>query len=265
MAKKNSEGEPVKVTEEPCTKFRRNDCGLIEGVKYVYNGDNTVNWRAMVKPEYLVINRVYKDKLEESTGKPFNEINPLEVEDKYLLILLAGLKELAQIRGYNRVSYNVAAAGRDYVGVACEIEWIPNYETGMKPVTFSSLADASHNNTFSWASNYLAAIAENRAFVRAVRNYLSIHVVSHEEIGPTEKSNQVRSAEQDAPLNPTSPHGILEVKLKERNKTFVKLKQDWINKGNIEAETWQSISDIPINDVWTILEAIKEADSKKVK
>lgn len=260
MAKKNETPEAI---EEPCTKFTRNGCGLIDGVKYFYNEDNTVNWRAMVKPEYLVINRAYKDKLEEETGKKFNEISPSEVEDKYLLILLAGLKELAQIRGYSSVKYQVAQAGRDYVGVSCSITWIPNYETGMQPVVFSSLADASHDNTFSWASNYLAAIAENRAFVRAVRNYLSIHVVSHEEIGPSQKSNQVQDIEQETQLKPTEPHGILQIKLKGRNKTFAKLKQDWINKGNIEAEMWQSISDIPINDVWTILTAIKEADNKK--
>lgn len=250
--------------EEPCKKFKRDDCGLIEGVKYVYCDDNTVNWRAMIKPEYLVVNQQYKDKIEQATGKPIAEIQPNEVDDQKLLILLAGIKELAQIRGYSKVKYRVANAMKDYVAVCCEIEWIPNYETGMQPVIFSALADASHDNTFNWAGNYLAAIAENRAFVRCVRNYLSIHVVGKEEVGPSAGQNRsVRNSEPEPEIKPTDPHGILQIKLRERNKSFDKLKQEWIAKGNMEAEIWSSISDIPIRDVWTILEAIKEADSKK--
>lgn len=254
--------------EEPCKKFKRNDCGLIEGVAYLYHDDNTVNWRAMIKPEYLVINQQYKDKIEQATGKPIAEIQPNEVDDQKLLILLAGIKELAQIRGYSKVNYTIASATPHYVAVSCSIEWIPNYETGMQPVTFSALADASHENTFNWAGNYLAAIAENRAFVRCVRNYLSIHVAGKEEVGPAKQNgfnqnNQNQNIQEEKEFKPTEPHGILQIKLRERNKSFDKLKQDWITKGHEEAKIWQSISDIPINDVWEILTAIKEADSKK--
>lgn len=251
--------------EEPCKKFKRNDCGLIEGVQYVYCDDNTVDWRAMIKPEYLVINQQYKEKIEQATGKPIAEVQPNEVDDQKLLILLGGIKELAQIRGYSKVKYRVACAMPNYVAVCCEIEWIPNYETGMQPVIFSALADATPDNTFNWASNYLAAIAENRAFVRCVRNYLSIHVAGKEEVGPPSGSQNRpnRNPEPEPEIKPTDPHGILQIKLRERGKSFDKLKQEWIAKGNMEAEIWQNISDIPISDVWTILEAIKEADSKK--
>ena len=239
--------EENSIQEEPCHKFKRNDCGLIEGVKYVYNEDNTVNWRAMVKPEYLVVNRQYKEQL---TGKDINHI-----EDKYLLILLAGLKELAQIRGYSKVTYKALNATQDYVGVACEIEWIPNYETGMNPVVFSSLADASSDNTFDFARNYLAAIAENRAFVRCVRNYLGIHVVSHEEIGPNKKER-----EESVSTETNKPHGLLQKKLEERGKSFETLKAQYIKLGHAEAAEWNVITDIPLNDLWAILEMMKKKE-----
>ena len=51
--------------------------------------------------------------------------------------------------------------------------------------TFSAIGDASPNNTESFARFYLGPIAENRAFVRCVRNFLKINVVAQEELGST--------------------------------------------------------------------------------
>lgn len=249
MPKKENNNET-----QPCNKFKRNECGLIEGVNYVYNDDNTVNWRAMVRPEYLVINRQQKDKVEELTSKKFNDINPLDLEDKYLLILLAGIKELAKTRGYNKVNYHIATAGLDYAGVVCEIEWIPNFESGMQPIVFSSLGDASKNNTFDWAGNYLLAVAENRSFVRCVRNYLGIHIVGSDEISDKTGAAQELQTVSD----PTKPHGVLQKKLEERGTSFEKLKAQWVKLGN-EAN-WDSITDIPLKDVWTILEMMKKKE-----
>ena len=37
--------------------YKRNELGLLEGVKYEYNEDGSINWRAMVSPEHLYPNK----------------------------------------------------------------------------------------------------------------------------------------------------------------------------------------------------------------
>ena len=140
----------------PSEKLKRDENGLLTTppVAYVFNEDGSVNWRKMVKTDYLV------------------ETDVSNLEDRDLLILLGGIKELAQIRGFTNVSYNVYKATPDYFSTSCTIEWVPNYETDNKVVSFSALADAHQDNTYSFASNFLAATAEKRAFVRCVRNFL---------------------------------------------------------------------------------------------
>ena len=105
-----------------------------------------------------------------------------KLKDTELIILLGGIKELAQIRGYTDLTYEVNCPSPDYVVATCKITWIPNYETENKPVTFSAIGDASMSNTSDFARNYLAATAENRAFVRCVRSFLRINIVGGDEL-----------------------------------------------------------------------------------
>ena len=160
----------------------RNQYGLIEDqtLNYIFNDDGTINWRKMVKVEHLVPSR-----------QKTQETDVSKLQDKDLLILLGGIKELAQIRGYTSVEYKVVAASENYFATSCRITWLPNYETGGKEVVFESLADATLNNTKSFARFFLAAIAENRAFVRCVRNFLKINIVSQEELGDASKAKKV--------------------------------------------------------------------------
>ena len=155
-------------------KFQRNASGLLVSppVDYAFNEDGSVDWRKMVARHYLVPNK-----------QRTNETDVSSLEDRDLLILLGGIKELAQIRGFANVSYNVVAASQEYFATSCTIDWLPNYETDGREVSFSSLADAHIDNTYSFASNFLAATAENRAFVRCVRNFLKINIVGQEEMG----------------------------------------------------------------------------------
>ena len=149
----------------PSEKLKRDDNGLLANppVDYVFNEDGSVNWRKMVRTDYLVANKQRTQQTDVS-----------QLEDRDLLILLGGIKELAQIRGFTDVYYTVHTASQEYFSTTCTIEWIPNYETDNKVVSFSALADAHQDNTYSFASNFLAATAENRAFVRCVRNFLKI-------------------------------------------------------------------------------------------
>ena len=73
---------------EPKSKqTKRDQDGLIEGMDYVFNEGGQIDWRKMVKQEFLVANR---DRTSES--------DVTKLEDNQLLILLGGIKELAQIR-----------------------------------------------------------------------------------------------------------------------------------------------------------------------
>lgn len=230
------------ITQTPPNVFRRNLHGLLENgnINYIYNEDGTINWRKMVKTEYLVPNR-----------QKTQETDVSKLEDKDLLILLGGIKELAQIRGYSKVEYKVVAASENYFATSCRITWEPNYETGGKEIVFESLADATQNNTKSFARYFLAAIAENRAFVRCVRNFLKINIVSQEELGD---AKLIDEPQQD---NPTSPVVLLEKVMQEKSISFDKLKKKLVKEGFDNAEALQSINDIPKVKIFELIDRIK--------
>jgi len=235
--------------EAPCLNcppknIKRNSYGLLEdeSIKYIFNEDGSINWRAMVKSQYLVPNR-----------QRTQETDISKLEDKDLLILLGGIKELAQIRGYTDVSYNVVSATDSYFATSCKITWTPNYETQGQKVTFEALADASIQNTKSFARFFLAAIAENRAFVRCVRNFLKINIVSQEELGDAKLIDESPSQE-----NPTSPHALLDKIMKEKNISFDNLKSKLIKEKFENAEAVKSVLDIPKSKIFELIERIKK-------
>jgi hypothetical protein len=227
----------------PPKLITRNKYGLIEDVNinYIYNDDGTINWRKMVKTEYLVANR---------QKTQVSDVSKLE--DKDLLILLGGIKELAQIRGYTSVEYKVVSATETYFATSCRITWLPSYETNGKEIVFESLADASINNTKSFAKFFLAAIAENRAFVRCVRNFLKINIVSQEELGDVKLSEESSINE-----NPTSPYTLLDKIMRQKNINFDILKKKLIKENFENAENFNKILDIPKNKIFELIERIK--------
>jgi len=221
----------------PPKTFSRNKFGLLENppIPYVFNDDGSVNWRKMVKPEFLVPNK-----------QRTQETDISKLEDKDLLILLGGIKELAQIRGFTCVSYEVPEASSSYVIASCYINWIGNYETDGKDVSFQSLADASPDNTQSFARNYLAAIAEN-----SVRNFLRINIVGQDEIDPKKKNEMIEESQ------PTNPASVLNKVMSEVGLNFEVIKNKLIAEHDEEASGWDSISDIPKKRIFEIIERIK--------
>jgi hypothetical protein len=236
-------------------KFKRDVNGLLECIDYTFNQDNTINWRSMINKEHLVPNR---DAFKNQKDVNLKEIDISTLADNQLLILLAGIKELAQIRGYSNVSYDVIQAQPDYVAVKCTINWIPNYETGMEYVSFSALADAHLDNTKDFAKNFLMAIAENRAFIRAVRSFLKINIVGNDEIG---KTTHVDS-EVEPNISITQPVALLEKTMEEYNISFDQIKERAIQKKMEGAETWSAIKDISPLSMFTIISGIKNKNKK---
>jgi len=247
----NIQIEPIPAnttTQIPPNFINRNQYGLLENsnINYVYNEDGTINWRKMVKTEYLVPNR-----------QKTQETDVSKLEDKDLLILLGGIKELAQIRGYTTVEYKVVAATDSYFATSCRITWIPNYETDGKEIIFEALADATVNNTKSFARFFLAAIAENRAFVRCVRNFLKINIVSQEELGDAKLGLVAKEdAEKENPMNPTV---LLEKIMQDKGISFEILKKKLIKEKFDGADNLNSIKDVPKSKVFELIERIKKA------
>ena len=231
------------------TSVKRDENGLIEEPKtnYIFNESGFVDWRKMVKPEFLVSNR-----------QRTQETDVSQLDDKDLLILLGGIKELAQIRGYSSVEYDVKSPSADYVVATCKIRWIPNFETEGREVLFSAIADASPGNTHSFASDYLAAIAENRSFVRCVRNFLRINIVGQDELGAGSGSKQAQTNSTTQVVS-FDPKEHLSDLMSQRGISFEKLKAKLVKETYEKAETFNSVKDIPNIKIFELIDRIQNA------
>lgn len=232
----------------PPKTISRNEHGLIcSGVNYIYNENGFINWRKMIKPEFLVVK---KDNFERKNKQVPTSTDGLE--DKDLLILLGGLKELAQIRGFDNVDYNLTSPSQGYVAAVCKISFIPNYETEGRAVAFSAIGDAHYGNTTDLTKNYLAAIAENRAFVRCIRNFLKIPILGQDEI-PASSYEEKKS----------SSTVLLEKVMDENGITFEIIKAKLLAEKVTGAEDFKTVSDIPDFKKFELIERIKKAAEAK--
>ncbi|MAF24538.1 hypothetical protein CL634_03040 [bacterium] len=226
-------------------KIDRNKDGLINGVDYVYTEDGLIDWRKMVKSEHLVPN---KDRT--------SETDVTKLKDYQLIILLGGIKELAQIRGYTDVTYDVVSPSSDYVVATCTISWKPNYETEGEVVVFSAIGDASPNNTNSFARNFLGPIAENRAFVRCVRNFLKINIVGKEELGGADAPSTTNTSSTTADTT-IDPRSILLSVMQEKGVSFEKVKAKLLKEDYEGAEDLSSLDDVPKLKAFELIKRLK--------
>ena len=228
--------------------IKRDANGLLSDVDYVFNESGLIDWRKMIKSEYLVPN---KDRT--------NETDVTKLKDYQLIILLGGIKELAQIRGYTSITYDVVSPSSDYVAATCRISWKPNYETEGEEVVFSAIGDASPNNTSGFGQAFLAACAENRAFVRCVRNFLRINIVAQEELSGSNKAASF-TANNQSDLTPQSdPHSLLNKVMKEKGIPFDVLKKKLTDESFEGASDLEDISGISKSKVFELIERIKKA------
>lgn len=236
--------------------FKRNEYGLLTNQDHKFNEDGSVNWRAMIKPEYLYPNR---ERLEKRGKEEPEDVSDLQ--DDELLIMLGGIKELAKLRGFTDVHYEIKNVESEYVTAKCRIKWLPNYETSDKEVVFEDCASAHNGNTDSFGLNYLETMACNRAFVRCVRNFLNIHIVGADEISKQKGNYQNRSSTEQSVAGPISPVGLLEKISREKYASpnfddFKEVLRDlWIDKKytNEEVKTWKSFNDIPSREARKLL------------
>ena len=229
--------------------YQRDDNGLLKNIQYIFNKDGSIDWRKMVNDEHLFPN-----------AQAFNGAPPSSIEgipDNKLLIKLAGIKELARLRGFSDISYEVVKCELDHVAVICRMIFIPNYETDSKPIVFQDMANATLDNTHDFGQNFLETMACNRAFVRCVRNFLNIHIVGADEIG---KSDNKSASKKSGPPS-LSPQSMIATSY---DKNFEEFKSDlrklWAKDlyKNKEAAHWQDFSDLPIKEARILIKLIKE-------
>lgn len=241
-------------TSIPKFLIKRNEHGLIYngGIKYIYTPEGKIDWRKMINPKHLVPNKQAFERAKKEIPKSIEGL-----EDRELLILLAGIKELAQIRGFNSVRYFIESPSADYISMSCEINWIPNFETEGRSITFSAVGDASPFNTNSFGKNYLGPIAENRAFVRSVRNFLKINIVSQEEVAASSLSPEAETIDVSGDLlaQTMATNGV----------TWESLKKKLIEEKFDGAEELESLYKIPKYKQFELIERIKKKASAKKK
>ena len=230
-------------------KIDRDSQGLLKGVDYKFTDEGLIDWRKMLSDKWLYPN----------PSKNLSTQDVSKLKDTDLCILLGGIKELAQIRGYTNIKYDVTCPSSDYVIANCTITWDPNFETEDKEVSFSSLGDASPNNTDNFARQYLAPIAENRAFVRCVRNFLRINIVAQDELAKRFKDGNFQvSTPQQAEV--ASPTALLEKLMKEKGVDFQRVKNRLVRQKYKDADKIESIKEIPALKIFELIE-----DLNKVK
>lgn len=254
MPKTNKKEEEAQEDAVKEILFSRDHNGLLTGKSYEFTEDGLVNWRKMINFKYLVPNLS-----KFPSGTENKDLNIQDLDDSQLLILLGGIKELANIRGYSKVEYKVFNCTQNHVAVSCKITWLPNFETSNKEVEFESLADAHLDNTKSFAKDFLMAIAENRAFVRAVRNFLRINILGSDELGDTKNQTVIHteSGTENA-IAASHPANVLKEAMSKANISFDKIKETMIKEGVEEASSWNTISDIPHKMIFSLIQRIKK-------
>lgn len=238
--------------------YKRDSNGLLQTVQYEFNEDGSINWRAMIKEEHLFPNKSYFEMYKKPVPKSIKGLR-----DNQLLIKLSGIKELAKLRGFSEVKYKTVKCEQDHVAVSCSISFSPNYETNGEVVFYEDMANATLNNTSSFATKFLETIACNRAFVRCVRNFLNIHIVGDDEIDKSD-NNSIKILEKTS-TNSVTPNSVLEnlVKNEKNISTFEEFKEElrslWSQNlyRNDEAKTWESFFDIPPKEARILIKLFK--------
>ena len=262
MAKEKTPTKPTDTTQpEAPAKFgrelakektERDEMGLLKSVSYQFKDSGFVDWKAMIPKQYIAVNEEYFQKRNIEVPKSIDGL-----EDKQLIVLLAGIKELAVLRGVATVNREVVESGPERAVVKCSVTFTPNYETqaGM-PIVYDEVANATLFNTNSFSQSFLETIASNRAFVRAIRNALRIDIVGSDELSSISYSNDnAETTSQVAPwmalaeaaknyTGKASPEGF---------KTFESFKSFLIDKKVDGASEWNDWKDIPVPSIWKFI------------
>jgi len=230
--------------------------------KLTIDESGSPDWRAMVREEFLYPNKDWFELRKQPVPETIEGL-----ADNQLLIKLGGIKELAKLRGYDSVTYEVITAQRDYVVVKCKIVWRELFLDEKKlenQCVFEDMANATVENTNDFCSKILETIATNRAFVRCVRIYLNINIVGDEEIDKS-KSKTFAYETVEQMVSDITPQGILKKIAKDKiqcedfDDFKNTLRKFWTEDKykNEEAKNWNSFEAIPAKECRKLISLIK--------
>lgn len=242
--------------------FQRDENGLLKNVQYTFNEDGSINWRAMVKEEHLFPNKAWFDRFKKPIPKTIEGL-----KDHQLLIKLSGIKELARLRGFDSVSYESVVCEPEHVATKCRIKFIANYET-QSSVTYEDMANASSRNCSDFAIKFLETISCNRSFVRAVRNFLNIHIVGMDEMDTSNPQSQETQTSTSSSSSLTiqsslekNAKEILDCSDFKGFLDYLKTLKDSKTYLCKDVESWDSFASIPSKEARILLKIIKDKTS----
>lgn len=263
------------------SKFKRDpETGLIIDFQYPLKEDGSVNYRALLKPEHLYVPKDKIPLIEKKYGKPLQDIDLTQAEDRFLAVTMKGLRHICFLRGFKSIKNKVDSVSYDQgyqvtsaCTHTCTIKWIGNFETGMQEVTTSDSAEASLSNVGVFMKPFIVTASANRAFCRTVRFFLGLDsIVSKEEIFEGKFELLEKQEESAAPSSTGSdPLDLLRAHMKSMGLDFTKLKDNIVKRyadliKNSAPSEWTDLETIPKNDIFTIIGILvksKEASNKK--
>ena len=238
------------------SSYKRDENGLLENIQYEFNEDGSVDWRSMIKEEHLFPNKSWFELRKKDVPRSIEGL-----KDHQLLIKLSGIKELARLRGFSSINYTTQKCEQDHVAVSCSIAFLANYETNNEPVFYEDMANATTENTSSFAKKFLETIACNRAFVRCVRNFLNVHIVGDDEIDKSDNTPQQSQS------NDLSPNGVLKKELSDKHgihsyEEFLPKLRELHKSGKINIstdiiKTWKDFPDISAKECRILIGILK--------
>jgi len=160
--------------------IKRDENGLIEGVEYKFRPDGSIDWQLMLKPEHLYINRDYKNDIEKRFNLSLKEIDVTLLEKREVLITLEGINYLAWLRGRRSIIPDVKFVSETEVTSTVTVTFISNFEDP-DGLVVGAQASANVYSVSGKFQPFLATFAQNRAFVRAVRQALRIESLGKDE------------------------------------------------------------------------------------
>jgi len=240
--------------------YKRNEHGLLDNTEYHFNEDGSVDWRAMIKPEFLYPNKGWFEMRNKEVPRSIEGL-----KDNQLLVMLGGIKDLLRLRGYSSLSYDVANVSDGYVTAICNISFVSNYENEKNYISYEDCANATIENTNAFCDKFLETIACNRALVRCVRNFLNIHIVGADEIDKSDPAPTGNST-QTASSTPITPSGLLEKTLAAKHdvNSFDEfkglLRTLWTEKKymNEDVKDWESFDNIPAKEARKLIGIISK-------
>lgn len=166
---------------------KRNVDGLIDGITYPVDENGFINWQGMFKPEHCYPKDAKaKEEIETRFNKNFNKLTEEElfkVSPRQYLVTLAGINYLAWLRGIKSSIPQSPIVTQNEVTSVWVVEFIPNCED-VTGITVAGQASASLYSVSGAFQLHLAALAGNRAYIRAVRQALRIESLGKDEFDP---------------------------------------------------------------------------------